>query len=102
MQNPTALSSLLLTYARYMKSRVIRCGNIDVTQKMLIRFARSQVLYILSVAYYNDAENVINLKKIKLIEVYKMDAGELYSWEKSNEHVIHGWIWIKIPSKNTP
>ncbi|KAH0686220.1 hypothetical protein KY289_016988 [Solanum tuberosum] len=49
MQNPTALSFLLLTYARYMKSRVIRCGNIDVTQKMLIRFARSQVNYILGI-----------------------------------------------------
>ncbi|XP_059306303.1 LOW QUALITY PROTEIN: endoglucanase 23-like [Lycium ferocissimum] len=47
MQNPTALSFLLLTYARYMKTRVIRCGNVDVTQKMLIRFARSQVNYIL-------------------------------------------------------
>lgn len=31
-----------------------------------------------------------------------MTAGELYSWDKSNEHVIHGWVWNEISSKNTP
>ncbi|KAM7499543.1 hypothetical protein LguiA_023957 [Lonicera macranthoides] len=49
MQHTTALSFLLLTYSRYLKSakRVIHCGNIVVTPSRLVHFARAQVDYIL-------------------------------------------------------
>lgn len=49
MQHTTALSFLLLTYSRYLKSakRVIHCGNIVVTPSRLVNFARAQVyIYI--------------------------------------------------------
>ncbi|PIA50107.1 hypothetical protein AQUCO_01300683v1 [Aquilegia coerulea] len=49
MQHTTALSFLLLVYARYLShvNKVIRCGNVVVTPPRLIQFAKGQVDYIL-------------------------------------------------------
>ncbi|KAK4403496.1 Endoglucanase 8 [Sesamum angolense] len=49
MQHTTALSFLLLVYARYLKSskHVIRCNNVIIAQNQLVRFTRKQVDYIL-------------------------------------------------------
>ncbi|CAI9774982.1 unnamed protein product [Fraxinus pennsylvanica] len=49
MQTPTALSFILLAYARYMKNfnSNIQCGNVVVTPNRLIHFTRGQVNYIL-------------------------------------------------------
>ncbi|OVA03000.1 Glycoside hydrolase [Macleaya cordata] len=49
MQHPTALSFLLLVYARYLNiaKKVIHCGNVVATPSRLIQVAKSQVDYIL-------------------------------------------------------
>ena len=45
MQHVTALSFLLLVYARYLNvgKRAIHCDDVAVTRARLVRFARSQV-----------------------------------------------------------
>ncbi|KAK9292398.1 hypothetical protein L1049_020365 [Liquidambar formosana] len=49
MQHPTALSFLLLVYARYLNhsNRVVNCGNVAATPSRLIEVAKGQVDYIL-------------------------------------------------------
>ncbi|PIA50106.1 hypothetical protein AQUCO_01300682v1 [Aquilegia coerulea] len=49
MQNPTALSFLMLTYSRYLSraNKVVHCGDKTVTPQRLIEFAKGQVAYIL-------------------------------------------------------
>ncbi|KAF5184840.1 Endoglucanase [Thalictrum thalictroides] len=49
MQNPTALSFLLLTYSRYLirANKVVQCGDKTVSPQRLIEFAKGQVDYIL-------------------------------------------------------
>lgn len=49
LQHATALSFLLLAYARYLNqsNREIHCGNVVATPARLIQFARGQVDYIL-------------------------------------------------------
>ncbi|KAL9164614.1 hypothetical protein ABFS82_06G116100 [Erythranthe guttata] len=50
MQHTTAISFLLLAYARYLKNsnHVVRCNNnVIITPKRLIHFTRNQVNYIL-------------------------------------------------------
>lgn len=45
MQHTTAVSFLLLAYARYLKNsnHIIRCNNMIITPNRLIRFTKSQV-----------------------------------------------------------
>ncbi|KAI3471055.1 hypothetical protein Pfo_027718 [Paulownia fortunei] len=49
MQHTTAVSFLLLAYARFLKNsnHVIRCNNVIITPNRLIHFTRKQVNYIL-------------------------------------------------------
>ncbi|CAI0404434.1 unnamed protein product [Linum tenue] len=49
MQHVSALSFLLVSYARHLQryKRVVRCGDVVVTSSRLVNFARGQVDYIL-------------------------------------------------------
>ncbi|KAF8044336.1 hypothetical protein BT93_A2356 [Corymbia citriodora subsp. variegata] len=49
LQHATALSFLLIVYARYLSNanRVVQCGNVKATPDRLIQVARGQVDYIL-------------------------------------------------------
>ncbi|KAI4323865.1 hypothetical protein L6164_023440 [Bauhinia variegata] len=50
LQHVTALSFLSIVYSRYMKSannKVVHCGNVEVHHSKVIKFAKSQVDYVL-------------------------------------------------------
>ncbi|KAF9617181.1 hypothetical protein IFM89_034332 [Coptis chinensis] len=49
LQHPTAISFLILIYARYMNhiNKVVRCGDVVIGPPRLIEFAKEQVDYIL-------------------------------------------------------
>jgi hypothetical protein len=110
MQYVTSTSFLLLAYAKYLTSahRFVNCGGITVTPKRLRALAKRQVNCI---SYkYNflfsmkecDILFIRNKKHKKIFTFFVFLAGGLSARRQPNEDVVHGGVWSKIPSKDTP